>query len=195
MSAAAIAAAVVTAAESTEEIDGIRLLLPEPYDIFWSAVVLLIIAIPFFKFALPTLQKVLDERAEKIEGGLAKAEQAQAEAAAALDEYHKQLADARAEAARIREDARTEGGQIVAEQRTKAQDEAARITETAQRQIEAERQQAAVQLRADVGALATELASKIVGESLEDEVRRSRVVDRFLDDLAAQTTATSGKGS
>jgi len=195
VSAAAIAAAVVTAAESTEEIDGIRLLLPEPYDIFWSAVVLLIIAIPFFKFALPTLQKVLDERAEKIEGGLAKAEQAQAEAAAALDEYHKQLADARAEAARIREDARTEGGQIVAEQRTKAQDEAARITETAQRQIEAERQQAAVQLRADVGALATELASKIVGESLEDEVRRSRVVDRFLDDLAAQTTATSGKGS
>jgi len=195
VSAAAIAAAVVTAAESTEEIDGIRLLLPEPYDIFWSAVVLLIIAIPFFKFALPTLQKVLDERSEKIEGGLAKAEQAQAEAAAALDEYHKQLADARAEAARIREDARVEGGQIVAEQRAKAQDEAARITETAQRQIEAERQQAAVQLRSDVGSLATELASKIVGESLEDEVRRSRVVDRFLDELAEQTAATSGKGS
>ena len=194
MSAAAITAAGVTAAESSEEIKGIQLLLPEAYDIFWSAVVLLLIAIPFFKFALPALQKVLDERTAKIEGGLAKAEQAQAEAAAALDEYHQQLAEARAEAARIREDARAEGGQIVAELRTRAQDEAARIAETAQRQIEAERQQAAVQLRTDVGALATELASKIVGESLEDEVRRSRVVDRFLDELEA-TTATSGKGA
>lgn len=194
MSGAAITAAVLTAAESSEAPDGIQLLLPEPYDIFWSAVVLLIIAVPFFRFALPALQKVLDERTEKIEGGLAKAELAQAEAAAALDEYHQQLAEARAEAARIREDARTEGGQIVAELRARAQDEAARIAETAQRQIEAERQQAAVQLRADVGALATELASKIVGESLEDEVRRSRVVDRFLDELEA-TTATSGKGA
>ncbi|UJP41302.1 F0F1 ATP synthase subunit B [Cellulomonas palmilytica] len=194
MSGAAITAAVLTAAESSEAPDGIQLLLPEPYDIFWSAVVLLIIAVPFFRFALPALQKVLDERTEKIEGGLAKAELAQAEAAAALDEYHQQLAEARAEAARIREDARTEGGQIVAELRARAQDEAARIAETAQRQIEAERQQAAVQLRTDVGALATELASKIVGESLEDEVRRSRVVDRFLDELEA-TTATSGKGA
>ena len=91
--------------------------------------------------------------------------------------------------------ARAEAGQIVAEARQKATAEAARVTETAQRQIEAERQQAAVALRTDVGALATELASKIVGESLADEARRSRVVERFLDELDAQTTATAGKGS
>jgi F-type H+-transporting ATPase subunit b len=46
-----------------------------------------------------------------------------------------------------------------------------------------------------VGSLATQLASKIVGESLEDEARRTRVVDRFLDELDAQTTATAGKGN
>lgn len=196
MSAAAISAAALTAAEHSEEIEGIQLLLPASYDIFWSAVVLLLIAIPFFKYALPKLQGVLDERTERIEGGLAKAEQAQAEAAAALDEYHQQLAEARTEAARIREDARAEGGQIVADLRAKAQEEAGRITETAHRQIEAERQQAAVQLRTDVGSLATELASRIVGESLEDEARRSRVVDRFLDELEATAPAgTAGKGS
>ncbi|GEL95600.1 F0F1 ATP synthase subunit B [Cellulomonas composti] len=193
MSAAAITAAVVTAAESSEEIDGIRLLIPEPADILWSAVVLIIIAVAFYKYALPTFNRILDERTEKIEGGLAKAESVQAEAAAALEEYHLQLAEARTEAARIREDARTEGGQIVAEARQKAQDEAARISETASRQIEAERQQAEVQLRTDVGSLATQLASKIVGESLEDEVRRTRVVDRFLDELEASAVATSGK--
>ncbi|AEI12965.1 F0F1 ATP synthase subunit B [Cellulomonas gilvus] len=188
---AAISAAVVTAAESTEP-KGMDLLVPASYDLLWSAVVLLIIAIPFFRYALPALNKVLDERTAKIEGGLAKAEKAQAEAAAARDEYNQQLAEARAEAARIREDARVEGGQIVSELRGKAQDEAARITETAKRQIEAERQQAAVQLRTDVGTLATQLASKIVGESLEDEARRSRVVDRFLDELEA-STAGQGK--
>ncbi|GAA3798222.1 F0F1 ATP synthase subunit B [Cellulomonas soli] len=196
MTTAALTAAVLTAAESgSEEVKGVQLLLPESYDLFWSTVVLVIIAVAFYRFVLPKFQEVLDERTAKIEGGLAQAETAQAEAAAALAEYHQQLQDARTEAARIREDARVEGGTIVAELRAKATEDAARIAETAQRQIEAERQQAAVTLKADVGTLATELASKIVGESLEDEARRSRVVERFLDDLEATTTANAGKGN
>jgi F-type H+-transporting ATPase subunit b len=67
--------------------------------------------------------------------------------------------------------------------REQAQAEARRITESAQTQIEAERQQALIALRTEVGALATELASRIVGESLTDQVRQSRMVDRFLDEL------------
>ncbi|WP_263731628.1 F0F1 ATP synthase subunit B [Cellulomonas sp. SG140] len=192
MSTAALAAAVATAA--TQEPDGVNLLIPHTFDIVWSLVVLIIIAVPFRIWVLPAFQRVLDERAEKIEGGLAKAESAQEEAAAVLGQYQQHLADARAEAARIREDARTEGAQIVADLRTKAQDEAARILETAQRQVEAERQQAVVALRSDVGALATQLAEKIVGESLADEVRRSRVVERFLDDLEADQAAGVATG-
>lgn len=194
MSTAALTAASVLAAE-TEEVEGWRLLVPASYDLLWSFVILVVIAVVFYKLVLPKFTAVLDERTEKIEGGLAQAAHAQEEAAAAKAEYEQQLQDARTEAARIREDARAEAGQIVAEARQKATAEAARVTETAQRQIEAERQQAAVALRTDVGALATELASKIVGESLADEARRSRVVERFLDELDAQTTATAGKGS
>ena len=194
MITAATSAALISAAEE-EPVAGINLLIPAFYDIFWSTIVLLIIAIAFYKYVLPKFQVVLDKRTELIQGGIAKAESAQAEAAAALAEYHQQLQDARTEAAKIREDARTEAGQIVAESRTKAQEEAARIVETAHRQIEAERQQASVSLRADVGALATQLASKIVGESLEDTARQSRVVDRFLDELEASTTANAGKGN
>ena len=193
MSRAADAAAVVTAAG--EEPEGIQLLLPAGYDIFWSTLVLVVIALVFYKLVLPKFQAVLDERTAKIEGGLAKAESAQAEAAAQLAEYQQLLADARTEAARIREEARGEAGQIVAEARTRAQAEASRLVETAHKQIEAERQQVAVSLRGDGGTLATELASKIVGESLEDEARRSRVVDRFLDDLEASTAANAGKGN
>ncbi|WP_426595879.1 F0F1 ATP synthase subunit B [Cellulomonas sp. McL0617] len=187
---AQLVAATTSLAAATDTAD-LNPLLPEPYDILWSAVIVLIIAVVFLKYVLPRFQSVLDERTEKIEGGLEHAEVAQAEAAALRAEYEQQLADARTEAARIKEAARVEGGAISAEIKAKATADAARTVETAQRQIEAERQQASVSLRADVGALATELASKIVGESLEDTARQSRVVDRFLADLEASTAAAS----
>ncbi len=135
------------------------------------------------KIFLPRIQKTLAERTDLIEGGLNRADEAQAEARALLEQYREQLAEARHEAARMREEAREQGAQIIAEMREQAQAEARRLTEAAQAQIESERQQALTSLRAEVGALATELASRIVGESLADEARQSRMVDRFLDEL------------
>ncbi len=135
------------------------------------------------KFLLPRAQQTLAQRTELIEGGLAKSEEAQAEAKELLDQYRQQLAEARHEASRMREEAREQGAQIIAEMRDQAQAEARRITEAAQAQIDAERQQALISLRTEVGTLATELASRIVGESLTDEARQRRMVDRFLDEL------------
>src|SRR5438105_3774752 len=135
------------------------------------------------KMLMPRITQMLAERTNQIEGGLARADEAQAEAQRLLEQYRQQLAEARHEAARLREEAREQGAQIIAEMREQAQAEARRITESAQSQIEAERQQALVSLRTEVGTLATELASRIVGESLTDEVRQQRMVDRFLDDL------------
>ncbi len=132
---------------------------------------------------VPSLEKVYAERTAAIEGGMQAAEQAQAEAAAAKKQYEDQLGSARAEAARIREHAKEQGAQIVAELREQALAEANRITETAHKQIEAERQQAMVQLRGEVGEISTALASKIVGESLEEEARQRGIVDRFLAEL------------
>lgn len=195
MTAAVPSSAPVWAADSGgSTTDPVALFLPAGYDLFWSTVVLLVVAFVFYRYVMPRFLAILDERTEKIAGGIAKAEAAQEEAAATLAEYHAQLAEARAEAARIREDARTEGGEIVADSKAKATEEAGRILATAHHQIEAERQHAAVSLRADVGELATELASKIVGESLEDIARQSRVVDRFLDDLETAGTAVGGRG-
>ena len=178
----------VLAAEEThgEEVSGVDLLLPAPYDLLWSAVIFVVLIVVFTKVILPKLQAVLDERAELIEGGIKKAEEAQSEAAAALEEYTAQLTEARAEAARIREDARTEATAIVNDSRTTAAEDAKRIVETAHKQIEAERQQAIVSLRTEVGTLATELASRIVGESLADDARQQRIIDGFLDDLESQ---------
>ncbi|WP_066730227.1 F0F1 ATP synthase subunit B [Demequina salsinemoris] len=164
-------------------------LIPEPFEIFWSLIPLAVVFFVFFRYIMPKLGTVLDERAALIEGGISKAEKAQAEAAAALEEYTAQLTEARAEAARIREDARAEAQQILVETRDKASHEADRIVATANKQIEAERQQAIVSLRGDVGVLATELASKIVGESLADDARQQRVIDSFLDELEANVKA------
>ena len=118
------------------------------------------------KKIVPRFESVYSERTAAIEGGIAKAERAQEEAARALSQYKAQLADARGEAQIIREEARVQGVSIIEEMRTRAQEEAARITATAQATIEAERQQAINKLRAEVGTLATELASKIVGEEI-----------------------------
>jgi F-type H+-transporting ATPase subunit b len=138
------------------------------------------------KLLLPRITKLLNEREDAIQGGINRADEAQAEAQAVLAQYRAQLDDARREASRMREEANEQGAQIIAEMRERAEAEARRITEAAQAQIDAERQQALISLRAEVGALATELASRIVGESLTDSARQSRMVDRFLDDLAAQ---------
>ncbi|GAA2002573.1 F0F1 ATP synthase subunit B [Brevibacterium samyangense] len=165
-------------------------LLPAAYDIIWSAVCFAIILIAFWVVILPKFKKVVDERSQAIEGGIEKAEQVQAEADKALAEYQKQLADGRAEAARLRAEAQEEGAQIIAEMKVQAQDEADRILTTAKAQIEAERQAALLQLRGEVGGLATDLASRIVGESLSDDTRAANVVDRFIADLEAQTPAT-----
>lgn len=144
---------------------------------------------------LPRLMKTLDERHDQIEGGINRADEAQAEATAVLQQYRAQLDDARHEAARMREEAREQGAAIIAEMRERAEAEARRITEAAQSQIEADRQQALTSLRGEVGALATELASRIVGESLTDVARQSRMVDRFLDELDSGNGAAGTRGA
>jgi len=160
-------------------------LLPHPAEIIIGIIAFGILYWIFSSKVVPRMEAMYEERAAAIEGGMAQAEQAQAEARAALEKYNAQLAEARTEANEIRESAREQGASIVAEMRSQAQSEAARITESAQRQVEAERQQAVVQLRQEVGTLSTTLASKIVGESLEDEVRQKGIVDRFLAELEA----------
>jgi F-type H+-transporting ATPase subunit b len=168
-------------------------LIPEIYDIIWSIVPFAIILFLFWKIVLPAMRKTLDARAELIEGGIKKAENAQAEADAALEEYKKQLAEARAEAARIREQARTDGTAIITELKEQATVEAARVTANAKAQIEAERQGAIISLRAEVGALAIDLASGVIGETLSDDAKASAVVDRFLAELEASEKAKADK--
>jgi len=183
--------ALVTLAAETEEAP--NPLLPAWYDIVWSSVCFIIILFIFWRVALPRLKKMLDERSAAIEGNIAKADDAQRRAEAALAEYTAQLSDARKEAGEIRDAARDDGKQIVAEAKDTATAEAARLTASAHAQIEAERQAALVSLRSEVGTLAIDLAGGVIGESLSDDTRAQGVVDRFLAEL--EESETAGKAS
>lgn len=158
-------------------------LLPAVPDLLWGTICFIIVLVFFWKFALPKLQTMLDDRAAQIEGNIEKAHQQEADAASALEQYNAQLAEARQEAATIRETARTEGQQILAELKEQAQKDAERIAQNAQAQIAADRQAAFSELKSEIGLLAVDLASSVVGESLTDDSRSQAVVDRFLTEL------------
>ncbi len=179
-----LTAFAVKAAEGESQ----SLLLPAWPDLLWGSIVFIIILVFFVWRVMPRLNAALDARADAIEGGLKRAEEAQAGAAEALEQYKAQLAEARTEAAGIREQAREDAKRIRAELVEQAQADAARIVANAQTQIEAERQSALVSLRAEVGTLAIDLASTVVGESLNDK-RSTDIVDRFLADLESSESA------
>ena len=168
-------------------------LRPAIYDIVWSIIPFALVLLLFWRVVLPRLQKTLDERSEAIEGGIAQAENAQAEAKEALEKYNALLADARAEAASIRDQARSEGTQILQEMKTNAQAEADRIAQSAQAQIEAERHQAVLSLRKEVGNLALDLASAVVQERLSEDAKAAAVVDKLLADLDKEAKAPAAK--
>jgi F-type H+-transporting ATPase subunit b len=161
-------------------------LIPNLTELIVGLVTFGIIFYALWKILLPRLNKTLAERTDAIEGGLQRAEETQAEADRTLTAYREQLAEARHEAARLREEAREQGAQIIAEMREQAQGEARRLVDAAHAQIEADRQQAIQSLKTEVGGLAVDLASRVVGESLTDEARQRRVVERFLDELDQQ---------
>ena len=157
--------------------------LPHMGELIFGLIAIAILYVIVQKKVVPNLEKAYADRTAAIEGGMHKAEEAQQQAQAALEQYKAQLAEARAEASRIRQEAQGQGAAIIADLRAQAQTEANRIAEAAQKQIEAERQQAVVSLRAEVGRLSIDLASRIVGESLHDQARQSGIVDRFLAEL------------
>jgi F-type H+-transporting ATPase subunit b len=158
-------------------------LIPHTAELVVGAVAFSLLFIVLRKFVVPMFEKAFEARTQAIQGGIERAEKAQAEAQRALVQYTEQLSKAQSEAQNLREEARVQGAAIIEDLRAKAQEEAARITAAAHASIEAERQQAVTSLRNEVGALAVELASKIVGEALDDQARQSRIVDRFLEDL------------
>src|SRR4051794_15018622 len=169
-------------------------LLPPLGEIIIGLIAFAVVLFVVVKFVAPQFEKTFIARREAIEGGIERAQAMQAEAKAALEQYRAQLAEARTEAAQIRDTARAEGQQIIEELRAQAQEESARIVARGEEQLASSRQQVVNELRGQIGTLAVDLAGRVVGESLADDARRSGTVDRFLADLDAMSAGADGHG-
>ncbi|WP_329103928.1 F0F1 ATP synthase subunit B [Micromonospora sp. NBC_01699] len=158
-------------------------ILPLWQEIVVGSVAFAVLCFVLMKFVFPRMEQTFQARVEAIEGGIKRAEVAQAEANQLLEQYRAQLAEARTDAAKIRDDARADAEGIRQDVLAKAREESDRIIALGKEQLAAERQTISRELRAELGTLAVDLASKIVGESLADEARQKGTVERFLTGL------------
>ena len=158
-------------------------------------IIFLIILFVIGKYVVPFVNLKLAERQEAIRLEFKELEDARARLEATEVEYRDLIASARADAARQREEAREEGAQILADLRAQAQVESERIKQAAHQQIEAERSRTVEALRAEVGTLAVDLAGRVVGESLTDDARQRRVVERFLTDVESRAGEAAGSAA
>jgi F-type H+-transporting ATPase subunit b len=161
---------------------------PNPIIPIWQEIVVGLIAFGILcyvlmKFVFPRMEETFRARVDAIEGGIKRAEEAQAEANRMLQQYKEQLAEARTEAARIRDEARADATGIREDILAKAREESDRIIAAGRDALQTERQTIVRQLRAEIGSLAVDLAGRIVGESLEEEARRRGTVERFLAEI------------
>ena len=181
-------------------------LIPAWGEVILGAIAFGVLCWVLMKKALPQAESVYQERRDKIEGGLERAERAQQEAQATLSQYRAQLADARSEANKIREQAHEDAKRIVAEMRAEAERDREERRERFEAQLGAERTQAIAQLRHEVGGIALQLAERVLGHELQNDDRQRELVDDFIAGLesspngsgpnaAASTTAASRAGS
>ena len=168
---------------AAEEGGGGHILIPPLSEIIVGLIAFGVILFVLAKFVFPRMEQMYQARVEAIEGGIKRAEAAQAEANQLLEQYRAQLAEARTEAARIRDEARADAEEIRSDVLAKAREESDRIIAAGREALVAQRESIVRDLRSEVGSLAVDLASRIVGESLADEARSRGTVERFLDQL------------
>jgi F-type H+-transporting ATPase subunit b len=163
--------------------------------ILFEFVALFLLLFLLRRYALPPLLKAMDERQQLIKRQIEESKEARENLEKAQREYEEALAQARHEATQMRDQARADAKRIREELEQKAREEAAAIAAANQRQMEIERQRVMAQLRREIGGLAVELASRIVGESLEDEARGRRTIDRFIEEVEAKSGERAGAGT
>lgn len=169
-------------------------LLPAWPDLIWGTISFIIVAVVVYKVAWPAFSKTLDERAEKIDKGLNAAAAAQAEVAEERAKLEEDMTEALKKASAVREQAESNAASIVSEAQKAAQRDAQRILEQANTQIASDTEKARRTLQSDIGAVASELAARIVGAQVLDPKISEKVIDSFLGELEANTAVKASKG-
>ena len=159
-------------------------ILPEPNEIIWGGLSFLVLFVLMAKWGYPMIMKSIDARAERIRGDLDEATRARTEAETVLDEYRRQLSDARNESNRIIEEARQTADQLRKDLMTRAEAEVNELRQRSREDIDAAKGRAMSELRAEVSSLAIELAEKVVGRNLDAESNKA-LVDSFITEVGS----------
>ena len=163
-------------------------ILPAVNELIWGTIAFFILLFVMYRTVWPSVDKAFKDRRANIEGKLEKAEKDREEAEQLLEQYRRRLRDAEDETQRILEEARANADRVRRELLAKAETDAGRELDRARQAIRAERDQAIRQLRNEVGTLAVELATRVVGDSL-DRDRQLRLVDEYIENLGDQAQA------
>lgn len=170
-----------------EEVEGVEApnpILPAPNEIIWGGLSFLVLFVLMAKWGYPMIMKAMDARAERIRGDLDEATRARTEAETVLNDYRRQLADARNESNRIIEEARQTADQLRKDLMTRAEAEVNELRQRSREDIDAAKGRAMAELRAEVSSLAIELAEKVVGRNLDAESNKA-LVDSFINEVGA----------
>jgi len=159
-------------------------ILPATNELIWGAISFVILFFLLAKFAYPGLKQGMDNRAEKIRTGLDDADKAKTDAQRILDEYQRQLADAKSESGRIIEEARQAADKLRQDLKRQAETEVAELRARSQEDIQAQVQRAMADLQARVGELAIELAEKVVERSLDRETNM-QLIENYINQVGA----------
>lgn len=142
-----------------------------------------IILAVLWRYVLPPVSNAMKERQNLIQSQLEEGKRAAERLKQAEADYQKAIDQARKTATTIRDEARADAASIREKMLAQAVEERDRIVESGRELLATERQEVMRTLRTDLGDLAIELASRILGESLADEGRQRGTVDRFLAQL------------
>ncbi|MGI8817234.1 MAG: F0F1 ATP synthase subunit B [Pseudonocardia sp.] len=148
-----------------------------------------------YRFVWPRLRKTMEERQDAVQRQVQDSEEAVRNLEAAQRRFDEAVAEARQEAAKIRDDARADASHIRDEMREQAEREVERIRQRGEEQLAAQRDQVMRQLRAEIAALSFETARRKVVESLSDDTRRAQTVDTFLGELDVMSGQSTGSGT
>ena len=181
--AAGFSCAFPTLAFAAEK-EGVAGLIPDMNEFIPMLVAFIIVLIILAKFGWPVVDGIVTKRENTVREALKKSEEAQIESARVLEEYKKQLADAKAQSAQIIAEARTTGEAVKADITAKAQAEATEMIAKARVAIEAEKKQAIADLQASVADTSIDVAARLIGEDLTEGEHRA-IIERYVKEAGS----------
>jgi F-type H+-transporting ATPase subunit b len=157
-------------------------ILPETSELVYAALAFLVLLALMYKFAFPAVQKAMEGRTQRIRDNLDEAERTKAEAQRILEEYQRQLADAKNESARIIDEARSTAEQMRRDLMVRAEAEVNELRERSRQEIEAAQVRAVADLRSQVSELAIGAAEVVVQKNLDRDTNRA-LVERYIEQV------------